>query len=316
MALSETFPTTWVAFSLLIPDEVGNAGWPYVRPLKKYLLKAVSKNNLTTTSSSRWEFHKSFINSEEATPIVFKMKSLAIASILASAILVLSDELVTERQGSVTICGCPDSKILGCKDFMFDECTPHYIDFDESKEIMAYLKPVYEYGVDGTVITYSYSDEDCTIRGDFQLISSCTNECWSETLNLGSGGCTFEAPFEDKGSITMSGCPGRMTGYGTRDFKVEQCTPHYTDFDPSKGVMAYFKPVWGDRDGQGITSVTTYAYSDKDCTNLDFQVEGKCNEECWSETLNLGAVGCESSAPFKSALAVSFPVFVLVMILF
>ncbi|GFH56502.1 predicted protein [Chaetoceros tenuissimus] len=286
------------------------------------LMKSIFEWHLTTTSSSRWEFHKSFINSEEPLrklpTIALQMHSFAIASIFASAQFVLSEELVTERQGSVTICGCPGS-LTGkdvCKDFMFDECTPHYIDFDESKEIMAYLKPVYEYGVDGTVITYSYSDEDCTIRGDFQLISSCTNECWSETLNLGSGGCTFEAPFEDKGSVTMSGCPGRTTGYGTRDFKVEQCTPHYIDFDPSKGVMAYFKPVWGDRDGQGITSVTTYAYSDKDCTNLDFQVEGKCNEECWSESLNLGAVGCESSAPFKSGLAVSFPVFVLVMILF
>lgn len=247
------------------------------------------------------------------------MYTIAIASFLASAQLVLSDELVTERQGSVIICGCPES-LTGkdvCKDFIFDECTPHYTDFDESKGVMAYLKPVYEYRADGTVITYAYSDEDCTTR-EFQLVSSCTNECWSETHNLGSGGCNFESPFEDTGSIMLSGCPGRMSGAGSRDFNFDQCTPHYTNFDPSKGVMAYLKPVVSDTDSQGYTTVTTYAYSDKYCTNLDFQVEGKCGEECWSDTLNLGAVGCDlaNSAPFKSALVLSIPVFLLAVNLF
>lgn len=127
-------------------------------------------------------------------------------------------------------------------------------------------------------------------------------------------------------TVTICGCQGVATAVqDCATFEVGKCNTHYREFDESKGVFAYITPVFSDPDDQGYTTVTLYPYADKDCTVLNFQPsgangwEGKCNEECWSETVSKwGAQGCDmSSAPVQSALAMSIPVIVLaIMILF
>lgn len=127
-------------------------------------------------------------------------------------------------------------------------------------------------------------------------------------------------------TVTMCGCPGVETAVQEcATFEVNKCSPHYNQFDESKGLFAYILPVVTDPDEGGHTTVRLFPYTDEDCTSLKFQPSdangwvGKCNKECWSETVSKwGAKECESSsASFKSALAISIPVFLLgAMILF
>lgn len=127
-------------------------------------------------------------------------------------------------------------------------------------------------------------------------------------------------------TVTICGCQGVATAVQEcATFEVGKCNTHYREFDESKGVFAYITPVFSAPDDQGYTTVTLYPYADEDCTVLNFQPsgangwEGKCNEDCWSETVSKwGAQGCDiSSAPFQSALAMSIPAIVLsIMILF
>lgn len=134
------------------------------------------------------------------------------------------------------------------------------------------------------------------------------------------------APFtSDVPAVKMCGCPGVDTAVQEcATFEIGKCSPHYKEFDESKGVFAYIKPAFRDPDEEGYTTVTLYPYADKDYISLNFQPsgangwEGKCNEECWSETESKwGAHGCDiCSVPFKSVLVPSIPVFVLALILF
>lgn len=126
-------------------------------------------------------------------------------------------------------------------------------------------------------------------------------------------------------TVTMCGCPGVETAVQEcAAFEVFKCSPHYNQFDESKGLFAYILPVVTDPDEKGRTTVRMLPYTDEDCTSLKFQPSvgngwvGKCNKECWSETESKwGAKECEStSASFKSTLTISIPVFLLAMILF
>ena len=101
----------------------------------------------------------------------------------------------------------------------------------------------------------------------------CYDECWSETESKwGAKECDLYPDIPMLQAVELCGCPGVATAVQECVFLEEgKCTPHYKEFDESKGEFAYITPVFSDRDDEGQTTVTLYPYAEKDCTVLNFQ---------------------------------------------
>mmetsp|Transcript_12285 Transcript_12285/g.21575 ORF Transcript_12285/g.21575 Transcript_12285/m.21575 type:complete len:292 (-) Transcript_12285:221-1096(-) len=98
-------------------------------------------------------------------------------------------------EDTVRLCGCPETSACPniCDRFTLNKCQPFYQCFLETNGIFAHVLP--ELDSDGDVVVHVFNDETCQNKR-FDSVSngfkgSCTNNCWSQTSQIGAGGCSI-----------------------------------------------------------------------------------------------------------------------------
>jgi len=105
----------------------------------------------------------------------------------------------TQLTNTVNVCGCIDTSACpgSCMEVKFNECSMMYQCFQQANGLFAYIYPVFNANTN-TVSIQLYEDKNCTQRRFIDLDPSdigweglCDDTCWSQTSQIGSGGCNL-----------------------------------------------------------------------------------------------------------------------------